>query len=92
MLKCDHITLEYEGRYIPFLNLTLRDLSQSVASYEKRSFLILVWVFLQEEGDQGKRELKRVLFCRFQSPGTSYLRYIFDPSSVLVLNFRVRVF
>ena len=23
MLKCDYIALEYEGRYIPFWNLTL---------------------------------------------------------------------
>ena len=37
MLKCDYITLEYEGRYIPFWNLTLRELSLSVASFDERS-------------------------------------------------------
>ena len=37
MLKCDYITLEYEGRYIPFWNLTLRDLSLSIASFDERS-------------------------------------------------------
>ena len=38
---------------------------------ERKPFLILVWVILQEEGDQGKRKLKRVLICGFQSLGTS---------------------
>ena len=38
---------------------------------ERKPFLIFVWVFLQEDGDQGKRKLKRVLFCGFQSLGTS---------------------
>ena len=37
MLKCDYITLEYEGRNNPFWNLTLRDLSLSVATYDDRS-------------------------------------------------------
>ena len=37
MLKCDYNILEYIGRYIPFWNLTLRDLSLSVASYNERS-------------------------------------------------------
>ena len=39
---------------------------------ERKPFLIIVWVILQEEGDQGKRELNRVLFYGFQSLGTSY--------------------
>ena len=39
---------------------------------KKRPFLILVWVFLQEEGGQGKRELKRVIVCGFQRLGTSF--------------------
>ena len=37
MLKCDYIALEYEGRYIPFWNLTLKDLSLSVTSFDERS-------------------------------------------------------
>ena len=37
MLKYDCITLEHEGRYTLFWNLTLRDLSLSVATYDERS-------------------------------------------------------
>ena len=37
MLKCDYITLEHEGMHSLFQNLTLRDLSLSVATYDDRS-------------------------------------------------------
>lgn len=37
MLKSNYVILEHEGKYIPFRNLTLRDLSLSIATYDESS-------------------------------------------------------
>lgn len=36
MLECDYITLEHDGRYLPLWNITQKDLSLSIASYDER--------------------------------------------------------
>ena len=63
MLKCDYITLDDEGRHIPFQNLTLRDLSLSIATYDDRSLEYVTSFHCSNKGTYFKFVSSKDLDC-----------------------------